>query len=411
MSKKNSHMKLNEIRSQFPILNQKINNHPLVYLDSASTTQKPISVINRIKNFYEKENSNVHRGVHKLSVDATEMYEKARVTVSDFIGSNDSTEVVFLRGATEAINLVCSSYLEPTIKKNEEILITMMEHHANIVPWQLLCKKKGCILKVVNVLKDGSLDVNHLKELISQKTRIFACTHISNATGIINPILEISKICKKNNVPLLIDGSQSTAHIKTNVSDLGCDFFVFSGHKMYGPTGIGALWAKKEILNQMPPWQGGGDMIKSVSFDKTFFNDAPYKFEAGTPNISGAIGLSAAIDFINQIGFSWIESHENTLLNVLNEEINPIKELHIIGTHKNKIPIVSFILRDIPPSDLGLILDQQGIAIRIGHHCAEPLMNHFKISGTARASLSFMNTEDDIKRLSTGINKAIEMFS
>ena len=410
MKKEIDEKKVAKLRLNFPILNKKVNNRPLNYLDYAATTHKPLKVINRINNFYANENSNIHRGVHRLSIEATNSYESARAKVSDFLGAKTQNEIVFVRGATEAINLVSKSFLEPNIKPNEEIIVTAMEHHANIVPWQILSEKTGAKIRVVHLLKDGSLDIEHFSKLINKKTKLVACAHVSNATGIINPIKKITSICREHQIPVLVDGAQGVAHINVDVQDLGCDFYVLSGHKMYGPTGIGVLWGEKKHLDAMPPWQGGGDMIKNVSFEKTTFNEAPYKFEAGTPNISGALGLVSAIEFLEEIGFSWIDSYEKNILNLLTSRLRSIEGITIYGSNKNKIPIASFNLKNTPASDIGMILDQQGIAVRVGHHCAEPLMSYLKISGTVRASCSFLTTEEEINSLVFGINKAKKML-
>lgn len=400
-----------KIREDFPILKSKIRGKPLVYFDNAATTQKPIDVIERIKKYYEEENSNVHRGVHYLSELATKEFEEAREVVRKFLNAESNEEIIFTRGTTEAINLVANSFGKTFINEGDEIIITEMEHHSNIVPWQLLCEERKAKLRVLPFDDNGELIIDELEKILNERTKLVAVVHISNSLGTINPIKQIIETAHSYAVPVLIDGAQSIMHSKINVQELGADFFVFSGHKIYGPTGIGVLYGKKELLEQMKPYQGGGDMIKSVTLQKTTYNDLPYKFEAGTPNIEGAIGLKAAINYLEQIGLEQIASYENELLEYATEKLSQIPQLKIIGTAKSKGPIVSFILENIHPHDVGTILDFEGIAVRTGHHCTQPVMEHFKIPATTRASFSFYNTKEEIDLLYQGIQKVIKVFS
>ncbi len=417
MNSESNHQKLEvtfdvqKIREDFPILKTLVHGKPLIYFDNAATTQKPNVVIERIKKYFESENSNVHRGVHYLSEIATQEYESARETVRNFINASSIEEIIFTRGTTEAINLVANSFGRTFIKEGDEIIISEMEHHSNIVPWQILCEEKKAILKVIPFDDNGELIIDKLEELITEKTRLISVVHISNSLGTINPIKEIIEIAHSYAIPVLIDGAQSIMHNKIDVRELGCDFFVFSGHKLYGPTGIGVLYGKKELLEEMLPYQGGGDMIKSVKFAKTIYNDLPYKFEAGTPNIAGAIGLKSAIEYLLGIGLEQIAMYENELLSYANEKLSTFKNLKIIGNAKNKAPIISFIIENIHPHDIGTILDFEGIAVRTGHHCTQPVMEHFKIPATTRASFSFYNTKEEIDKLIHGIQKVIKVFS
>jgi len=399
------------IREDFPILHQEINGKPLVYLDNAATSQKPKSVIDSIEKYYRGYNSNIHRGVHTLSENATEAYESARIKVRDFIHANSTKEIVFVRGATEAINLVAQSFGRNTLGSDDEIIITELEHHANIVPWQLLSQQTGAKLKYVPINDNGELVESEYKKLLNEKTCIVAVGHISNALGTINPIENMINLAHEYGAKVLIDGAQATSHTSVDVKKLDCDFYVFSGHKLFGPTGIGVLYGKEDLLEKMPPYQGGGDMIKMVTMKETQYNELPHKFEAGTPNISGVIGLGAAIDYVNKIGLENIGNHEKQLLDYANQMASEITELKFIGTAKNKTSILSFTLDGIHPHDVGTILNNEGIAIRTGHHCAMPVMEYFQISATSRASFSFYNTHAEVDVLIEGINKCSKVFN
>ena len=400
-----------KIREDFPILHQEVNGKPLVYLDNAATSQKPKSVINAIEKYYREYNSNIHRGVHTLSENATEAYESARIKVRDFIHANSTKEIVFVRGATEAINLVAQSFGRNTLGGEDEIIITELEHHANIVPWQLLSQQTGAKLKYVPINDNGELVESEYKKLLNEKTRIVAVGHISNALGTINPIENMINLAHEYGAKVLIDGAQATSHTSVDVKKLDCDFYVFSGHKLFGPTGIGVLYGKEDLLEKMPPYQGGGDMIKMVTMKETQYNELPHKFEAGTPNISGVIGLGAAIDYVNKIGLENIGNHEKQLLDYANQMASEINELKFIGTAKNKTSILSFTLDGIHPHDVGTILNNEGIAIRTGHHCAMPVMEYFQIPATSRASFSFYNTHAEVDVLIEGINKCSKVFN
>lgn len=400
-----------KIREDFPILSTKVRGKNLVYFDNAATTQKPLAVIERIKKYYEEENSNVHRGVHYLSEIATQEYETARETVKNFLNAESTEEIIFTRGTTEAINLVANSFGKTFINEGDEIIISEMEHHSNIVPWQLICEERKAILRVIPFDDNGELILDEFEGMFNEKTKLVSVVHISNSLGTINPIEKIIEISHSFAVPVLVDGAQSIMHSKINIQELGADFFVFSGHKIYGPTGIGVLYGKKEYLEQMMPYQGGGDMIKSVTFKKTTYNDLPYKFEAGTPNIEGAIGLKASLDYLNNIGIEQIAAYENELLKYATEKLLQIPQLKIIGTSKEKGPIISFVLENIHPHDVGTILDYEGIAVRTGHHCTQPVMEHFKVPATTRASFAFYNTREEIDILFQGIQKVIKVFN
>ena len=399
-----------DIRSQFPLLTHDVNGHPLVYLDNAATTQKPAKVIEAIQHYYEFDNSNVHRGAHFLSDRATEKFEQARHTVANFINSPSSKQVIWTRGTTESINLVASTWGSENINEGDKILVSKMDHHSNIVPWQMLAQSTGAELVPVNVFENGELDTQHFGELLDASVKLVAICHISNALGTINPIEQI--ICDAHQVgaKVLIDGAQSIAHMPIDVQQLDCDFFAFSGHKMFGPTGIGVLWGKEELLDAMPPYHGGGEMIEKVSFTGTTYNGLPYKFEAGTPDISGAIGLAAAVEFINQFDRQLLADHENQLLRYALEKARQLPYVKLIGEAKHRSSVMSFLLEGCHPSDVGMLLDQQGIAVRTGHHCTQPLMEHFDIPGTIRASFSIYNTIEDVNTLFRGIAKAKEFF-
>ena len=400
-----------EIKSDFPTLNQKINGNDLVYLDNAATTQKPKSVINSVNEYYKKTNSNIHRGVHTLSQEATEKYENARMKIAKFINSTTEKEIIFVRGATEAINLVANSYVRPLLQPNDQIIITEMEHHANIVPWQIVCKEKEAELKILPMNSKGELIVDELEKIITNKTKFMAINHVSNSLGTINDVRKIVEIAHKHNIRILIDGAQAVQHIPIDVKEIDADFYCFSGHKIYAPTGIGALYGKKKLLDEMPPYQGGGDMIKSVTFEKTIYNDVPNKFEAGTPNISGAIGLGTAIDYIQDIGIDNIAKHESDLLNYATEKIKEIKGVKIIGNAKDKASVLSFTMENIHPHDIGTIMDSHGVAIRAGNHCTQPVMDFYSIPATARASFAIYNDKTDVDKLISSVKKTMEVFA
>ena len=399
------------IKDDFPILSQQINDKPLIYLDNASTTQKPNLVIEKIENYYKNTNSNIHRGVHHLSQKATDEYENSREKVHKFIGSNSSKEIVFVRGTTEAINLVANSHVKPLLSKGDNIIISQMEHHANIVPWQMITKEKECEIRIIPINENGELIIEKLNELIDKKTRFISVNHVSNTLGTINPVEKLIEIAHKNNIKIMIDGAQAVQHMKVNVSKMNADFYCFSGHKMYGPTGIGVLYGKQEILESMQPYQGGGDMIKSVTFEKTIYNDIPNRFEAGTPNIVGVIGLGKAIDFIENITIEKIEKLEMELLNYATDKISSIEKVRIIGNSNKKASVISFVIEDIHPHDIGTIMDKLGIAIRAGHHCTQPIMDFYEIPATARASFAIYNTKEDVDKLVEAIEKTKGVFS
>jgi len=399
-----------EIKADFPTLKQKINGHDLVYLDNAATTQKPRAVISSLENYYKNINSNIHRGVHTLSQKATESYEDSRRKIAEFINAETQKEIIFVRGTTEGINLVANSYVKPLLNENDQIIISQMEHHANIVPWQMICEEKGAKLKILPMYIDGELLVNKLENIINGKTKFISINHVSNSLGTINPINKIIEIAHRNNIKILVDGAQAIQHIPIDMKEINADFYCFSGHKMYAPTGIGILYGKKKLLDEMPPYQGGGDMIKSVTFEKTIYNDVPNKFEAGTPNISGAIGLGIAIDYINDIGIEHIAEHESNLLDYATKKINEIDDVRIIGNARNKASVLSFVINKIHPHDIGTIMDSHGIAIRAGNHCTQPIMDFYSIPATARASFAIYNTKEDVDKLMISIKKTIEVF-
>ncbi|MDF2529627.1 MAG: cysteine desulfurase [Gammaproteobacteria bacterium] len=399
------------VRQDFPILKKIVNGSELVFLDNASTTQKPISVLNAMQSYYETENANVHRGVYQLSELATAHYENVRKLVKNFINAKSTNEIIFVRGTTEAINLVAQSYGYSHFKAGDEVIITAMEHHANIVPWQLLSQRLGITLKVLPMDEQGELKLDLLPSLFNKNTKLLAMVHISNALGTINPAKEIIKIAHDHNVPVLLDGAQSIVHGSIDVQDLDCDFFAFSGHKMYGPTGIGVLYAKEAILEKMPPYQGGGDMIKSVTFEHTEFNELPYKFEAGTPNIAGVVGLGAAIEYLSRLGLDRVRAYETELLHYATSALTGIEGLSIIGNAKHKAPVISFVLKDIHPHDIGSIVDHSGVAIRAGHHCAMPVMQFFKVAATTRVSFGIYNTFAEIDTLIKALHHVQELFS
>lgn len=399
-----------KIRKDFPILHRQVNGKPLVYFDNGATSQKPQQVIDVINRYYQHENSNIHRGIHTLSQEATDAYEKARTTVQQFINAKHHHEVIFTSGTTGSINLVASSFGKKHLQAGDEIIISTMEHHSNIVPWQMICEEKGAVLKVIPISDKGELLMDEFEKLLSSKTKLVSITHVSNTLGTINPVKEIIKLAKKAGAFVLIDGAQAVPHTKVDVQALDCDFYAFSAHKMFGPTGVGILYGKESILNDLPPYQGGGDMIKTVTFEKTTYNELPHKFEAGTPNIVGGLGLAAAIDYMNNIGLTNIEAYEHELLSYATEKIKQIEGIRIIGEAANKASVLSFLVDGTHPSDIGMIIDKLGIAIRTGHHCTEPLMNRFDIPGTARASFAFYNTKEEIDTFILALERALKML-
>ena len=398
------------IRDQFPILHQKVHGHPLIYFDNAATSQKPLKVINAISEYYLQENSNIHRGAHYLSNQATEKYEKSREAVRRFINAESTEEIILTKGTTESINLVASCLSQYLFQPGDEILISGLEHHANIVPWQIAAEQKGALIKVIPILDTGELDLVAFKNLLSPKTKLLALSHISNALGTINPVEEMIALAKEKGALVLIDGAQSVPHMLVDVQALDCDFFCFSAHKIYGPTGIGVLYGKKSQLEKMPPYQSGGEMIKEVTFKGTTFNDLPYKFEAGTPNIAGGIGLLAAIEFLEEVGLDHIARREAELLAYATKKLKELGGIQFVGEAKEKAAVISFLVDGIHPSDLGSVLDKLGIAVRTGHHCAQPIMDRFEIPGTVRASFAVYNTENEIDVFIEGIDKVKKMF-
>ncbi|MEE9338961.1 MAG: cysteine desulfurase [Methylococcaceae bacterium] len=401
---------IEKIRADFPILKQQIRNKPLVYLDNAATCQKPQAVIDSISHLYSHEYANVHRGVHTLSVKATDRYEGAREKVKNFINANSTKEIIFVKGTTEAINLIAQTFGKANIKKGDEILITAMEHHSNIVPWQMLCEETGAILKVAPINLQGELIYDEFEKLLSDKTKLVSVVHMSNALGSVNPVEKIIAAAKAKNIPVLLDGAQAIPHMSVDVQKLDCDFYVFSGHKLYAPSGIGVLYGKQALLEAMPPYQGGGDMIRKVTFEETEYNSLPHKFEAGTPSIADVVGLGVAIDYLTEIDMDKIAAYEAELLSYATEKAKQIKGLKIIGEAKEKGAILSFVLDKIHPHDIGTMLDSLGIAVRAGHHCAMPVMDFFQVSATARASFAMYNTEQEIDYLMDGIEQLIEVF-
>lgn len=398
------------IRQDFPILLDKIYNKPLVYFDNAATTQKPMCVIDRIVHGYTHGNANIHRGVHFLSQKATEEHENARTTVQHFIHAARSSEIIFTRGTTESINLVAFSFGETFCQPGDEIIISAMEHHANIVPWQMLKDRKGIVLKVIPMLPDGTLDMPAFSKLLNNKTKLVAVTHVSNVLGIINPIQEIIQLAHNSNVPVLIDGAQAVPHIAIDVQQLDVDFYVFSAHKVYGPTGIGVLYGKEEWLNKMQPYQGGGEMIAKVTFEKTTYNELPFKFEAGTPDYIGSTALATALEYIQQIGLNAIATYENDLLQYATAKLLQVPGLKIYGEASHKSSVISFLVQGIHHYDMGTMLDKLGIAVRTGHHCAQPIMDYYGIEGTVRASFAFYNTKEEVDKLIEGVNRVVSMF-
>lgn len=398
------------VRRDFPILSERVYGKPLVYLDNAATTQKPAPVIESMKTLYERYYANIHRGVHHLSVASSEAYEKAREKAREFLNAGQSREIVFVRGTTEGINLVAQTYGRANVRAGDEVLITALEHHSNIVPWQMLCEEKGAKLRVAPINTRGEVRTDELERLLTEKTKIVAVSHVSNALGTVNPVQRIVAMAHARGVPVLVDGAQAAPRLKVDVAELDCDFYALSGHKMYGPSGVGVLYGKAHLLEAMPPYQGGGDMISSVTFEKTRYNVLPYKFEAGTPNIAGAIGLAVAIDYMQSLGIENIEAHEDDLLAYATERLSAIPGLRILGTARRKAAVLSFTLEGIHPHDVGTVLDREGIAVRTGHHCAQPVMEFFRVPATTRASFALYNTREEVDALERGIHKVVEMF-
>lgn len=401
---------IDKIRADFPILSRKVNGKPLIYFDNGATAQKPQMVIDVLEKYYKEQNANIHRGVHTLSQEMTLQYENARKTIQNHLNAEFPHEIIFTKGTTDSINLVASSFGKKYISKGDEIIITMMEHHSNILPWQQLCEEKGAFLKIIPINSEGDLILSEYKKLLNEKTKIVALTHISNTLGTITPLKEIIELAHEKNIPVLVDGAQAVPHMKVDVRELDADFYCFSGHKLFGPTGVGILYGKEKYLNAMPPYQVGGGTIKSVSFEKTEYADLPLKFEAGTPHIEGGIGLAAAIDYVNAIGLDKITLYENELLIYATQELQKIESLKIIGTAKNKASVISFVIDGLHPFDVGTIIDQLGIAVRTGHHCTQPLMTFYSIPGTIRASFAFYNTTEEIDIFIEALKRAIKML-
>jgi cysteine desulfurase / selenocysteine lyase len=413
MSRDESHAAFDaeKLRRDFPALKQKVYGKPLVYLDNAATTQKPQAVIDALVAFYTNDCANIHRGVHLLSERATRAYEATRTKVRHFIRAADEQEIIFVRGATEGINLVAQSFTRALVGAGDEILISALEHHSNIVPWQMLCEEKGAHLRIIPMNRKGELQMDEYERLLGTRTRMVAVAHVSNALGTINPVHRIIELAHRGGIPVLVDGAQAVPHDRVDVAELDCDFYTFSGHKMYGPTGVGVLYGKASLLEAMPPYQGGGDMISSVTFEKTIYNRLPYKFEAGTPNIAAGIALGAAIDYLQAAGMDRIKAYENELLQYATRAFADLPKVRLIGTAAEKASVLSFVVEGVHPHDVGTILDQEGIAIRTGHHCAQPVMDFFNLPATARASLSFYNTREEIDALVAGLRKVSEVFS
>jgi cysteine desulfurase/selenocysteine lyase len=401
---------IGSLRELFPVLKQTVHGKKLVYLDNAATTQKPLSVIAELDRYYREYNSNIHRGVHLLSEKATAAYEGVRRRTRQFLNAASEKEIIFVRGTTEAINLVAGSFGRANVQADDEVLITGMEHHSNIVPWQMLCEANGARLTVVPLTDEGEISVEEYTRLLGSRTKLVALSHISNALGTVNPVKEMIRIAHDRGIPVLVDGAQAVAHQRVDVQDLDCDFYALSGHKMYGPTGFGVLYGKERLLSAMPPYQGGGDMIRSVTFEKTIFNELPHKFEAGTPNIADGIGFGATLEFLESLDWNAVVQHEYELLTYATEVISSIPGVRIIGTARKKAGVLSFIMDDVHPHDIGTILDQEGIAVRTGHHCAQPVMDRFRVPATVRASFALYNTKAEVDELAQGIHKVIEVF-
>jgi len=406
----NQPLDVQQVRKDFPILARTVHGKPLVYLDTAASAQRPLEVIEATDRFYRQHNANVHRGVHTLSQEATDLYEGARKRLAAHLNASSEREIVFTRGTTESINLVAQSYLRPKLQPGDEILISYMEHHSNIVPWQLLCEQTGAVLRVVPISTRGELELDALKSMLSERVKLLGIVHVSNALGTVNPIADICGFARASGVPVLVDGAQAMPHAQVDVQALGCDFYCLSGHKMYGPTGIGALWAGEATLDAMPPWQGGGEMIARVTFEKSTWNELPAKFEAGTPNIAGGVGLGAAIEYIDRLGMEAISAHESDVLAYATQQLEAVNSLRIIGTARKKAGVISFTLGDIHPHDLGTIIDHHGVALRTGHHCTMPVMRFFNVPATARASFGLYNTRAEVDVLVDALRKVRAMF-
>ena len=405
-----AHFDVEKVRRDFPILQRKVHGKPLIYFDTAASAQRPLAVIEAVDDFYREHNANVHRGVHTLSQEATDLYEGARGKLANYINAGSEREIVFTRGTTESVNLVAQSYLRPKLQPGDEILITQMEHHANIVPWQMLREQTGAVLKVVPINERGELELDALNDMLSERVKLLGVVHVSNALGTINPIAEICKRAKQHGIPVLVDGAQAMPHTRVDVRELGCDFYCLSGHKMYGPNGIGALWAAEATLDAMPPWQGGGEMITRVTFEQTTWNEVPAKFEAGTPNIAGGVGLGAAVDYLAGLGKDAIAAHERRVLEYATQKMEEVEDLRIIGTAREKTGVISFTLGDIHPHDLGTVIDHYGVALRTGHHCTMPLMQFYNIPATARVSFGMYNTTEEVDRFLEALGQARQMF-
>lgn len=399
------------VRADFPILNELVHGNPLIYLDNAATSQKPTPVIKALDEYYRRYNSNIHRGVHALAERATEAYESSRRKIARYLNAPNQHEIIFTRGTTESINLVASSYATSVLKPGDEVLITWLEHHSNIVPWQIACEKTGAVLKVVPINERGEVEPDQFEAMLSERTKIVAFAHISNALGTINPVREFTEMAHRAGAVVIIDGAQAAPHMRVDVQAIGCDFYALSGHKMFGPTGIGVLWGRTSLLDKMPPYQGGGDMIQSVTFEKTVYNDLPYKFEAGTPHIAGGIGLGAAVDYLDALDAEGIMAHEHDLTRYATEQLSQIEGLRLIGTAANKVSVLSFTLEGIHPYDMAPVLDHEGVAVRTGHHCAQPVMDRYQIPATVRASIAFYNTRQDIDAFVAALAKVQRMFS
>ncbi len=398
------------VRRDFPVLAGSANGKPLIYLDNAATSQKPRQVIEALTRFYSEENANIHRGVYELSQRATLAYERARAKVQRFVNAADPHEIVFVRGTTEAINLVATTFCRGRLRDGDEIIVSAMEHHSNIVPWQIVCQHHGARLRVIPMSDEGELDLARYIELLTERTKLVAVVHVSNSLGTVNPVKEIARLAQDAGVPVLVDGAQTAPHMPIDVQDLGADFYALSGHKMFGPTGIGALYGRAELLDTLPPYQGGGEMINSVSFERTTYAPLPAKFEAGTPHIAGAIGLDAAIDYVRNLSWEWIQQHEHGLLTYASEALKTVPGVRIVGTARNKAAVISFVMQGVHAHDIGTILDQEGIAIRTGHHCTQPVMTRLGLAATARASFAFYNTREEVDQLVRGVEKVREVF-
>ena len=398
------------IRSEFPILARRVRGVPLVYLDNAASNQKPRAVIDAVSHYYEHSHANIHRAVHALSEEATALYEGARAKVAGLLNAPAPEEVVFVRGTTEAINLVAQAFVRPRVGQGDEILVSHLEHHSNIVPWQILCEQTGAVLRVAPIDERGEIPLEGYEKLLGPRTRLVALAHVSNSLGTVVPVKEMIRLAHEHRTPVLIDGAQAVPHLRVDVQDLDCDFYAFSGHKAYGPTGIGALWGRAELLDEMEPYQGGGEMILSVTFDKTVYNKVPHKFEAGTPHIAGAVGLGAAADWIQALDFAAVTRHENDLLDYATQRAAEVPGLRVIGTARRKAGVLSFVLDDIHPHDVGTIVDREGVAVRTGHHCAQPVMDHFGVLATTRASFAAYNTREEVDQLIAALHKVLEIF-